>query len=118
MTLSHISIRLGSFAAAAVVTSAMLFAAVPSAFAASGPYYKVELAQQTTVQKQLVRGVFVKCEGTACRAPITSSASKNMCTAIAREFGEVTAFQAGDRVFDAAEVAACNQKNKVNIAKK
>jgi hypothetical protein len=122
MTLSPISftknsVRFGAFAAA-VLTSTLLIGVAPQAHAASGAYYQVELAQPATVDKQLIRGVFVKCEGTACHAPLASSAPKNVCISVARELGEVTSFQAGNRTFDATEIAACNEKNKTQVAKK
>ncbi len=122
MTLSHISrsaatIRAGAFAAA-IATSTLFIGIAPQAHAATGPYYSVELAQPASLDKQLIRGVFVKCEGTACRAPEASSAPKNVCISIAREFGAVTSFKAGNRVFDATEIAACNGKTKTQVAKK
>jgi hypothetical protein len=40
-----------------------------------------------------------------------------MCISIAREFGAVSSFSAGDRVFTADEVAACNGNKKEVIAK-
>lgn len=117
MTLSHVSTRIGALAGAAVISATLLFAAPQAHAANTGSYYKVELAQPTTAPKQLIRGVFVKCEGTACRAPMASSAPKNVCISIAREFGEVSGFAAGDRVFGADEIAACNGTNKDVIAK-
>lgn len=116
MTLSHITTRFGALAGAALVTSALLFAA-PQAHAATAPYYKAELAQSVTAQKQLLRGVFVKCDGASCRAAQAGTAPRNMCITISRKLGEVTAFSAGERVFDAAEIAACNEKTKERIAK-
>ena len=116
MTLSHVSTRFGALVGAALTTSVLLFAA-PQAHAASAPYYKAELAQPATTQQQLLRGVFVKCDGANCRAPQAGTAPKNMCITISRELGEVTAFSAGNRVFDATEIAACNQKTKERIAK-
>jgi hypothetical protein len=40
-----------------------------------------------------------------------------MCISIAREFGEVSAFTAGERVFTAEEVAACNGDNAKAVVK-
>ena len=118
MTLSHVSARLGTLAAAAVLSTALLTGVAGQAQAANnGPYYKVELAQPATSKQELLRSVFVKCEGTACRAPMASTAPKNMCISIAREFGAVAAFSAGDRVFTAEELAACNGNQKEVIAK-
>ena len=116
MTLSHVSTRFGALVGAALTTSVLLFAA-PQAHAASAPYYKAELAQPATTQQQLLRGVFVKCDGANCRAPQAGTAPKNMCITISRELGEVTAFSAGNRVFDATEIAACNEKTKERIAR-
>jgi hypothetical protein len=117
MTLSHLSARMGTFAVAAVLSTTLLFGVAGQAQAANGPYYKAELAQPTASKKEMLRSVFVKCEGTACRAPMASTAPRNMCISIAREFGEVTAFTAGDRVFDAEDLAVCNNKTKEVIAK-
>jgi hypothetical protein len=119
MTLSHISNRFAALIGAVSLSFLMIFVA-PMAHAA-GPqsnYYEAGLAAQPLVNSDLVRGVIVKCEGTNCRAPITSSAAKNMCVSIAREFGEVTSFKAGKRSFDAAEIEKCNGKNMANVAKK
>lgn len=117
MTLSHVSARFGVLAAAAVLSTSLLFGVATQAQAANGPYYKVELAQPAASKQELLRSVFVKCEGTACRAPMASTAPKNMCISIAREFGAVSAFSAGDRVFTADELAACNGAKKEVIAK-
>jgi hypothetical protein len=118
MTLSHISSRFGALVAAGAISATLLFVA-PQAHAATakGPYYQVELAQPAASKQELLRSVFVKCEGTACRAPMASTAPKNMCISIAREFGAVSAFSAGDRVFTADELAACNGNQKEVIAK-
>ena len=117
MTLSHVSARLGTFAAAAVLSTALLIGVAGQAEAATTPYYKAELSQPATSQKQLLRGVFVNCDGANCRAPQAGTAPKNMCITISRELGKVTAFSAGNRVFDATEIAACNEKTKERIAK-
>ena len=119
MTLSQFSTRFGAFVGAVAVTSALLVAA-PQAHAAKsgGVYYTAELAESAPAQKELLRGVFVKCTDGKCIAPIASSAAKNMCVSIAREFGEVTSFKAGKRVFDAEQIAKCNERGNVNMAKK
>jgi hypothetical protein len=117
ISVSKASVRLGALAAA-MLTSTLLIGVAPQAHAATGPYYQVELAQPAAVEKQLIRGVFFKCDGTACRAPLASSAPKNVCISVARELGEVTSFKAGNRTFDATEIAACNEKMKTQMAKK
>jgi hypothetical protein len=117
MTLSHITTHLASLAGAIAVSSVLFFVAPLNAATGSSTHYKVELAQAAPVQKATLRGVVVKCEGTACRAPIASSSPKNVCISVAREFGAVASFKAGDRDFDAEEIAACNGKGKVQVAK-
>ncbi|MGL5839935.1 MAG: CC_3452 family protein [Sphingorhabdus sp.] len=116
MTLSQTSKRLGAFAAA-VVTSAVLVFSAPQAHAQTARYYTVELAQPAVSNKAVVRGVVFQCNGTVCRAPLTSSAPRNVCASVAREFGEVTSFKAGDRVLDVSDLDGCNAKKKVIIAK-
>ena len=109
MTLSQVSARLGALAATSVISATLLFGVTTQAQAASsGPYYKIELTQPAASKQELLRSVFVKCEGTACRAPIASTAPKNMCISVARKLGSVSAFTAGERVFTADEIAACN----------
>ena len=117
MTLSQVSARFGALAAASAISATLMFVAPQAHAASSGPYYKVELAQPAASKQELLRSVFVKCEGTACRAPMASTAPKNMCISNAREFGEISAFSAGDRVFTADELAACNGNKKEVIAK-
>jgi hypothetical protein len=114
MTLSQISARTGALAAATVLSAALLFVAPQAHAATNNGYYKAELAQPTTAKPKLLRSVYVKCEGTICRAAMASTAPKNMCVSVVREFGAVTAFTAGARVFTAEEVAACNADNAKN----
>lgn len=117
MTLSRLSTRIAAFTGAVVMSAALLFVA-PQAHAAKngGAYYTAELMQAQPAKKELIRGVFVKCADGKCSAPLASAAAKNMCVAIAREFGEVKSFKAGDRAFDAAQITACNEKSGVKIA--
>jgi hypothetical protein len=116
MTLSQTSSRFGALVAAAATSAVLLFAA-PQAHAQSARYYTVELAQPAAASKAIVRGVVFQCNGTTCRAPLTSSAPKNVCASVAKEFGEVTSFKAGDRVLEAGDLDGCNARKKVIIAK-
>ncbi len=118
MTLSQTSTRFGALVAAFATSAVLLFVA-PQAHAQSnaGRYYTVELAQPAATNKAVVRGVLFQCNGTTCRAPLTSSAPRNVCASVAKEFGEVTSFQAGDRVFEASDIDGCNARKKVIIAK-
>jgi hypothetical protein len=117
MTLSQSFSRLGAFAGALVLTAGTF--AIPAApvQAAGTRYYTVELAQPATAKETIIRGVMFKCEGNSCRAPLAGSAPRNVCVSVAKEFGQVVSFKAGDRVLDAADLSTCNQKTKVNIAK-
>jgi hypothetical protein len=116
MTLSQTSTRFGALLAAVATSSVLMFAA-PQAHAQSARYYTVELAQPAVADKAVIRGVVFQCSGTTCRAPLTSSAPKNVCASVAKEFGEVTSFRAGDRVLEASDIDGCNAKKKVIIAK-
>ncbi len=117
MTLSQISARMGILAAASVLSATLLFVAPQAHAATNNSYYKAELAQPTTAKPKLLRSVYVKCEGSSCRAQMASTAPKNMCISIMREFGAVTAFTAGERVFTAEEVAVCNGDKVKAIAR-
>ena len=116
MTLSQTSTRFGALIGAFATSAVLLFAA-PQAHANNGGYYTVELAQPAAASKAVVRGVVFQCNGTSCRAPLTSSAPRNVCASVAKEFGEVTSFKAGDRVLEASDIDGCNQKKKVVLAK-
>lgn len=116
MNLSQTSSRFGALVGA-VATSAVLLFAAPQAHANAGRFYTVELAQPAVSSKAVVRGVVFQCEGTSCRAPLASSAPRNVCASVAKEFGEVTSFKAGDRVLEADDIATCNAKKKVVLAK-
>jgi hypothetical protein len=118
MTLSQSFSRLGAFAGAALMTAGMLSVpATPVQAASNARYYTIELAQPAAAKEAVIRGVLVKCDGTTCRAPLAGSAPRNVCISVAKEFGAVSSFKAGDRVLDAADLATCNAKTKVNIAK-
>jgi hypothetical protein len=117
MTLSQSFSRVGAFVGALAVTAGVLAIPATPVNAAAARYYTVELAQPAEAKKAIVRGVMFQCEGTSCRAPITGSAPRNVCVSVAKEFGEVVSFKAGDRVLDDADMAACNTKKKVYIAK-
>ena len=117
MTLSQSFSRLGVLFGAVAVTAGVMAIPATPVQANSGRYYTVELAQPTTAKEAIVRGVMFKCEGTSCRAPVTGSAPRNVCASVAKEFGAVASFKAGDRVLEASDLASCNAKTKVNIAK-
>jgi hypothetical protein len=117
MTLSHFSSRSGALFAAVLTSGALLFGAPAAHAAPKGAYYEVQLADAAPAKKSIIRGVVFQCDGTLCRAPITGSAPKNVCISVARELGEVSSFKAGDRLLSTDEMANCNIKKKVNIAR-
>ncbi len=116
MTLSQISLRGGALLAATIASATLLFGAPAAHAVAQGPHYKVQLAQPAPVKKTVIRGVVFQCEGTVCKAPLASSAPKNVCASVARELGEVAVFNAGDKALGAEDMANCNAKKKMIIA--
>ena len=78
MTLSHFSARLGAIAAASALSATLLFVAPQAHAATNGSYYKIELAQPTAAKPELLRSVFVSCEGTSCRAPRSRRRAKSV----------------------------------------
>jgi hypothetical protein len=109
--------RFGALASALVLTAGIM--AIPAApvQAAGSRYYTVELAQPAKAKETIIRGVMFTCQGTSCRAPVAGSAPRNVCISVAKEFGQIVSFKAGERTLDATDIATCNQKTKVNIAK-
>jgi hypothetical protein len=111
MTLSQISSRIGALIGATAISTMLVFVAPMAHAAAAAPFYKVELAQPLAAPKnKLVKGSFFRCSTTNCTSTDNASSPKNMCIWVARDFGEVKSFQAGDRVFTADELAKCNKK--------
>jgi hypothetical protein len=117
MTLSQSLSRLGAFVGAMAVTAGVLAVPATPVQAGNARYYTVELSQPATAKETVIRGVLFKCDGTSCRAPLAGSAPRNVCVSVAKEFGQVTSFKAGDRLLGADDLATCNAKTKVNIAK-
>jgi riboflavin synthase alpha subunit len=118
MTLSQSFSRIGALVGALAITAGVVaVSATPAQAAGANRYYTVELAQPAEAKTAIVRGVMFKCEGTTCRAPLAGSAPRNVCISVAKEFGQVVSFKAGERTLDASDLSSCNQKTKVNIAK-
>lgn len=117
MTLSQSFSRISAFVGAVALTAGFMAIPASPVEANSGRYYTVELAQPSTAKEAIIRGVMFKCEGTSCRAPLTGSAPRNVCASVAKEFGAIASFTAGARTLDAGDLANCNQKSKINIAK-
>ncbi len=118
MTLSQSFSRFGAFVGALAITAGVVaVSATPAQAAGANRYYSVELAQPAEAKTAIIRGVMFKCEGTVCRAPLAGSAPRNVCVSVAKEFGQVVSFKAGERVLDANDLSTCNQKTKINIAK-
>ena len=109
--------RFGAFVGALAVTAGVVAIPATPAQAAGGRYYTVELAQPTEAKQAIIRSVMFKCVGTTCSAPMAGSAPRNVCISVAKEFGQVVSFKAGDRVLEATDLTNCNAKTKVNIAK-
>ncbi len=100
-----------SLAALAIVGTLSSFAATTApAGAAAGHYYRAELASPVEgARSDIQKGVDWNCQGNLCVAP-AKGRSRDMivCRRLVGEFGEVTAFRAGNQSFDAAELATCN----------
>jgi hypothetical protein len=113
MTLSPPRFRsLSAIVLALVWTSLTFGAAVTPAEAKSrAVFYTAELAAPASEDNAIVGGVVWECTGTTCIAPkTTSSRPKVLCKRVAREFGEITSFTAGDKALEADDLASCNAK--------
>lgn len=85
-----------------------------AAVAQPNGYYTLSLANPVDEAKPIVRGLLFACEGAACAAGEGTSRPAIICASVAREFGPVTAFAAAGEAFDAAQLAKCNAKAKVD----
>ncbi len=111
MTLPHTVRPLRSLAITAVaglMTIATFGATVSPAMAGQGAYYRAELAAPVERTKEVVGGILWVCEGTACIAGKGGARPASMCKRVAREFGDVTSFTAGDKELAEDKLAKCN----------
>lgn len=86
----------------------LMFAFSVPALAAAQPLYKVGLETPVTATA-IVKDVRWACAGTSCSAPNTAtSPAGNVCASVARKFGRVNSFAAGEKTFDATQLEKCN----------
>ncbi|PIW54896.1 MAG: hypothetical protein COW16_08945 [Sphingomonadales bacterium CG12_big_fil_rev_8_21_14_0_65_65_10] len=100
-----------SLATLAIAGTLSSFAATTApANAVNNHYYRAQLASPVeTARSEIQKGVLWDCEGDTCVAPNKGrSRDVIVCQRLASEFGEVTAFRAANNVFDADELAKCN----------
>ena len=112
MTLSLPLPRKAILAALAVVYTTLSFGVVTATPAESrnnGNFYRVELAQPVEQTREVIGGVYWRCEGTSCVAQKGKSRPVVMCARLAREVGQVADFQSGERKLDAEKLARCNR---------
>lgn len=85
--------------------------AVPSVQAATGnSYYQIELKEVSKKDEKIIRGTMIRCSETNCRGQKANSNTAAMCAKIARTFGPIKSFSAGEKVFDESQLAKCNEK--------
>ena len=80
-----------------------------AAGAASGSYYRAELASPAPKAKFVARDVVWSCDGTNCVAGRGTSRPLIICASLAKEAGEVKSFTANGKAFEAEELARCNK---------
>lgn len=74
----------------------------------------VTLASPTLKQEQILEGIVWRCIDTTCRsvsAP-TTAVGVQTCKGIAKKFGQVVTFVAGDKPLDEESLAKCNESAK------
>ena len=76
----------------------------------AGGYYNVTLAEPAAAARTVVHEMVVNCDGATCSAAQGASRPAIVCASIARQFGPVTAFRAGETVLDGEALAKCNAK--------
>ena len=78
---------------------------------AAAPMYKVTPLTAPVDGQIIVHDLSWRCSSGSCFAPRTgSSTDTTVCLALARNFGPLAAFAAGDSDFDAAAIEKCNRR--------
>ncbi len=79
-----------------------------AATAASGAYYRAELASPAPQARFVARDVVWACKDASCIAGQGTSRPLIMCSALVKTAGPVTSFTAGGKALEADELARCN----------
>ena len=96
--------------AGASLSAIMMFSA-STATAATGEYYRAELASPVETQVEIIRGVAWRCEGTTCVADKAGSTAMHNCIRLQREIGQVVSFTVKDEALAAEDLAQCNEQD-------
>lgn len=78
--------------------------------AATGVHYRAQPAAAPAQARLIVRDIVWRCGAGGCTAPRSGSRPEIVCASLAREFGALASFSAGDRSFDAAALENCNRR--------
>ncbi|AJA11256.1 Putative secreted protein [Sphingopyxis fribergensis] len=97
-----------SFALAGAALIGGLSFASSAATAASGAYYRAELAGPATEARFVARDVVWACKGSSCTARQGTSRPLVMCSALVKKAGPVASFATGGKALEAEELARCN----------
>ena len=76
---------------------------------ASQVHFRAQPAAIPAEARLVVRDTVFRCGDNGCTAPRASSRAEIVCTALAREVGELRSFSANGRHFGADELAECNR---------
>ena len=80
------------------------------AYAASGVYYRAELAQPVKTTTEVIRGTAWTCKGNVCVAEKSNSRPVIVCQRLANEMGEVTGFTVEGEAIAEDKLAKCQGK--------
>lgn len=86
------------------------FAALPAQAQPSARFYKVTLATPAKHAQFVARELLWTCAGDQCSASKGASRPAIICAAVAKAVGPLLAFTADAQAFDAAQLAACNER--------
>ncbi|GAA4044401.1 CC_3452 family protein [Parerythrobacter jejuensis] len=107
------TLRTASIGGMALVYTALTFGATLAptpAYAASGVYYRAELAQPVETKTEVVRGTAWSCKGNICVARKSNSRPVIVCQRAAREFGDITSFTVKGEAIAEDKLAKCQGK--------
>lgn len=102
-------------AISAIVASAAILAAAGVQAQPTGAYYVATPATQPAKARLITRSTAWQLKDGAFVAARAAERDTILCQLLARDVGGLTAFSAGDKTFDAAQIDACNAKAGVAV---
>ena len=117
-TLSQTPTRIALQLVGALALTAGLFNVTAANAQGREPAFRIELADQAKTDRFITKGAAFSCDGNVCTGTESASASRHVCTLVAREQGTIVSFTRNGEAFDQAKLAACNGEQGAMMAQR